>query len=253
LSPIPRLSHVCHIHVANICNPAHLQGSFHLAIMSWWWSSKPSSKDGSSAQLTPEEQTPKQQAVPEQLRSNAQVESLQRVLTIKEQEDEEWRSILLQMQAESANAEERQKAQRAMQDNPRPAPQAATDISPNSLYPTEMSCRSAFDYAMFCQSFGGQFVNVYRYGSFRSCSNHWEDFWLCMRVRTWSKAAREEAIQEHYRKKAVKWKTGPSSEDIWEVRTEPVQNPISKSLVELEAQLAAEKARETGGEQTLSP
>jgi hypothetical protein len=220
--------------------------------MSWWWSSKPSTQDKDSAELSPSDPASQQKAA-EQLPSTAQVEPLQRVLTVKEQEDEEWRSILLQMQAESANAEERQNARKAIQDNPRPAPQSATDISPNSLYPTEMSCRSAFDYAMFCQSFGGQFVNVYRYGSFRSCSNHWEDFWLCMRVRTWSKAAREEAIQEHYRKKAVKWKTGPSSEDIWEVRTEPVQNPISKSLVELEAQLAAEKAQKSGTEQAMSP
>jgi len=59
-----------------------------------------------------------------------------------------------------------------------------------------------------------------------------------MRTRQWNKEDRQRAIQEHYRKKAVKWKTGPSSEDIWEVRTEPVQNPISGNLAELEAELA---------------
>ena len=111
------------------------------------------------------------------------------------------------------------------------------DISPDSLYPAEMHCRSAFDYAMFCQSFGGQFVNVYRYGSFRSCSDHWKDFWLCMRTRQWSEDERKRALKDHYRNKAVKYKTGPSSEDVWKVRTEPVKDAFQDSLEELEAKI----------------
>lgn len=116
------------------------------------------------------------------------------------------------------------------------------NISPDALYPKELSCRSAFDYAMFCQSFGGQFVNVYRYGEFRSCSNHWNDFWLCMRTRNWDEKDKAKAIQDHYRTKAVKWKTGPSSEDIWEVRTEPVKDAFQASLEDLEAKIAEWKA-----------
>ncbi|KAI5286442.1 hypothetical protein KEM52_002004 [Ascosphaera acerosa] len=96
------------------------------------------------------------------------------------------------------------------------------DISEYALYPREMSCGSAFDYAFFCQSFGGQFVNVYRYGSLRSCSERWSDFWFCMRTNQLPDEERKAAIADHYRKKAVKYKTGPSSEDIWEMRTEPV-------------------------------
>lgn len=118
----------------------------------------------------------------------------------------------------------------------RPAPK---DISPDSLstYPSELSCRSAFDYAFFCQSFGGQFVNVYRYGTFRSCTNHWDDFWLCMRTRNWAADERKRAIQDHYRKKSVKYKTGPSSEDVWEVRTEPIKSAFQGDLEELEGQI----------------
>lgn len=96
------------------------------------------------------------------------------------------------------------------------------DISFESLYPDEMSCRSAFDYAFFCQSFGGQWVNVYRYGELRSCSEHWENFWLCMKARTYPDEERKRMIRDHYRKKAVKYKTGPSSEDVWDVRTESI-------------------------------
>ncbi|RMD43186.1 hypothetical protein DV735_g1948, partial [Chaetothyriales sp. CBS 134920] len=120
------------------------------------------------------------------------------------------------------------------------------DISPDSLYPTTIHCRSAFDYAFFCQSFGGQFVNVYRYGSFRSCSNHWEDFWLCLRTRNWDEKDRAKAIREHYRKKAVKYKTGPSSEDVWEVRTEPVKDAFQDSLEDLEAKIEQWKKANPG-------
>ena len=96
------------------------------------------------------------------------------------------------------------------------------DISFESLYPDDMSCRSAFDYAFFCQSFGGQWVNVYRYGELRSCSEHWQNFWLCMKALTYPEEERKRMIRDHYRKKAVKYKTGPSSEDVWDVRTESI-------------------------------
>lgn len=120
------------------------------------------------------------------------------------------------------------------------------DITPDSLYPTEMSCRSALDYAMFCQSFGGQWVNIYRYGTFRSCSNHWSDFWLCMRTRQWDEKDRRKAINDHYKAKSIKYKTGPSSEDIWEVRTEPVRDAFQESLEELENQIAEWKRQNPG-------
>jgi Protein of unknown function (DUF3128) len=116
-------------------------------------------------------------------------------------------------------------------------PRDPDDSSSDSFYPTAISCRSAFDYAFFCQSFGGQFVNVYRYGTFRSCSNHWQDFWLCMRTRQWDKAEREKAIADHYRKKVIKYKQGPSSEDVWEMRTEPVKDAFQGDLEALERQM----------------
>jgi len=90
---------------------------------------------------------------------------------------------------------------------------------------------------MFCQSFGGQFVNVYRYGDFRSCSNHWNDFWLCMRARNYSEKEKARAIRDHYQKKSIKYKTGPSSEDVWEVRGVPVQDAMQGNLEELEARI----------------
>ncbi|KAL8690429.1 MAG: hypothetical protein Q9218_004118, partial [Villophora microphyllina] len=59
---------------------------------------------------------------------------------------------------------------------------SAKTITPSTLYPTEISCRAAFDSAFYCQSLGGQFINIYRYGTFRDCRQQWKDFWYCMRT-----------------------------------------------------------------------
>lgn len=35
-------------------------------------------------------------------------------------------------------------------------------------------------------------------------------------------------IQEHYRQRDAKYKLGPSSEDVWQVRTEPVEGAFER-------------------------
>jgi len=90
----------------------------------------------------------------------------------------------------------------------------------DDLFPVEMSCREAFDAAFYCQSLGGQFNNVYRYGGIKNCSQHWSSFWFCMRTKSHSSQQRADMIREHYKKRALKYKVGPSSEDIWETREE---------------------------------
>jgi len=86
-------------------------------------------------------------------------------------------------------------------------------------YPTEMSCRQAFDSAFYCQSLGGQFNNVYRYGTLKDCSGHWSEFWFCMRNKSRSEEVKKSAIEEWYREKEKKYRMGASSEDIWEERS----------------------------------
>jgi hypothetical protein len=90
--------------------------------------------------------------------------------------------------------------------------------------PTTMSCRDAFDYAWHCHTPGSQWNAVYRYGTVRTCSELWDDFWFCMRTKSYSPELRAEAIKEHYRaKEEAKYGGGkPSSEDIWESREERV-------------------------------
>ncbi|PHH87512.1 hypothetical protein CDD83_8759 [Cordyceps sp. RAO-2017] len=88
-----------------------------------------------------------------------------------------------------------------------------------------MSCRQAFDLAWSCNSLGGQFNSVYRYGTMRSCSEVWDDFWFCMRTKSYTGELKENMIREHYRNKEhAKYGGGkPSSEDVWESRPRRVQ------------------------------
>jgi hypothetical protein len=203
--------------------------------MGWWWSNRSSDEavvlnESYSQNPLPasEQEQPSSElaTTPELLDAQAPKGHLTR----EEESDRELISWLKEIQAEAAE----KKTPTSKSKFSRPPPE---DISPDSLYPTEISCRSAFDYAFFCQSFGGQFVNIYRYGTFRSCSNHWQDFWLCMRTRNWDDKDRKKAIQDHYRQKSIKYKTGSSSEDVWEVRTEPARDAFQGNLEELEIQI----------------
>lgn len=68
-----------------------------------------------------------------------------------------------------------------------------------------------------------------------------------MRSRSHNKNEKGKLIQDHYRKKAVKYKTGPSSEDVWELRGEPVQGAFEGDMLALEREM---KAKEEAEKQT---
>jgi hypothetical protein len=115
-------------------------------------------------------------------------------------------------------------AQIAQTGHERIRPDGTLDISPSSLYPRTMSCRQAFDQAFYCQSLGGKFNDIYRYGHLQSCSEQWGAFWFCMRTRTNGKETREAQIQEYYREREERRrKEWGSSESVWEMRTVPVE------------------------------
>ncbi|KAI3399158.1 hypothetical protein diail_7527 [Diaporthe ilicicola] len=108
-----------------------------------------------------------------------------------------------------------------------PAPETEPRLSPlaESLLPTTMDCEQAFNQAFYCQSLGGQWNNIYRYGGVRSCSENWDDFWFCMRVKGYQAGpVKDNMIREHYRKKHLNKYGGgkPSSEDVWRERRERV-------------------------------
>ncbi len=70
-----------------------------------------------------------------------------------------------------------------------------------------------------------------------------------MRTRQWQKEDRERAIADHYRKKAVKYKQGPSSEDVWEMRTEPVKDAFQGDLEALEREVAEWRRQNPGSKE----
>lgn len=109
---------------------------------------------------------------------------------------------------------------------------AASDSDANpaadSQYPSTLSCRELFDSAFYCQSFGGQFNNIYRYGGFRSCSKHWAAWRFCMGLKTLSDSERAEQIRHFYKEKEAEIKMGANSENIWKIRSEPVEKAFWK-------------------------
>ncbi|KKY15192.1 hypothetical protein UCRPC4_g06419 [Phaeomoniella chlamydospora] len=125
-----------------------------------------------------------------------------------------------------------------------------TNVSFEALAEEQVSCRTAFDYAFYCQSMGGQFTNVYRYGELRSCSHLWDEFWLCMRTKSYSDERKRKMIKQHNIEKLKRWRSGPSSEDVWEVRDKldlDSPEPFKGDYVRLEKEMEEWKKR-TGNE-----
>ncbi|EPS44485.1 hypothetical protein H072_1508 [Dactylellina haptotyla CBS 200.50] len=123
--------------------------------------------------------------------------------------EEEFSALLKTLHAEEASNSESSKSSTSFQD---------------TLYPTTMSCREAFDELYFCYSLGGQFKNLYRYGTYRECEDKSSDFWFCMKTKMYGPNTKKEMIVKYHKEKeAAKYKRGPSSEDVWSVRTKPLQ------------------------------
>ncbi|KAG5998320.1 hypothetical protein E4U52_000655 [Claviceps spartinae] len=141
-----------------------------------------------------------------------------------------------------------QKAKAATNNKPDEAP--ILDPLSESLFPTEMDCAQTFELAWSCSSLGGQFLSMYRHGNMRECSENWDDFWFCMRTRAYSGTVKADLIKQHYRNKAYRKYGGdkPSSEDVWERRTEKV--PLGSAfntplpVTEEEVNAARERMRE---------
>ncbi|KAI4275033.1 MAG: hypothetical protein L6R38_005972 [Xanthoria sp. 2 TBL-2021] len=120
-------------------------------------------------------------------------------------------------------------------DSSSPTPSCSSDlITPSTLLPSTISCQSAFDSAFYCQSLGGQFNNVYRYGTLRDCREQWKQFWFCMKTNRGflGDEEREKRVREHYKLREMKYRVGPSSEDVWKPRTRMVEGAFDRSLEE---------------------
>lgn len=108
-------------------------------------------------------------------------------------------------------------------------PDGTPNIDPAALHPRTMSCRQAFDQAFYCQSLGGKFNDLYRYGRVKDCSEQWGAFWFCMRTRTYPDKEKENHIREYYEQRdARRRQEFGSSERIWEIREKAVEKAFWK-------------------------
>jgi len=215
--------------------------------MGWLWSSapsqSPSSPSSESTPQAPSSQPPPQKApesVPKALEPASKVSH---VLSRDEQADAEFAALIRELSTSEPTAPPPSKPRKPSRLTYQPTssegdapihPSAAQSTSnsddDDSLYPSHMSCTQAFDSAFYCQSLGGKFNDIYRYGELRSCSEHWSAFWFCMRTKSASAEERPRLVQEHYRQRAAKYKTKPSSDDVWEARTEPLAGAFEQPI-----------------------
>jgi len=157
--------------------------------------------------------------------TNAQPEAKSR----DELADQELQSFLREIQADikPSNSKYNRVPRQPPPASSHPSGQDGDEPLSEQLLPKTMSCRVAFDEAFYCNSFGGRFNDLYRYGNLRSCSEHWNDFWFCMRTRGYSDKEKQAAIKEHYmRKETMKYaKTlgKESSEDVWKSREKKLE------------------------------
>ncbi|MCJ1399116.1 hypothetical protein MMC11_002318 [Xylographa trunciseda] len=211
--------------------------------MGWMWSD---AKKETPTDVAPEPQSEiHDEAIPKATPSDA-VTVKPRALTRDEQADAEFQDLLKELNASIAQdgPERSSRASLAslIQEAPTPSGVNHSSIAPERLYPTTMSCRAAFDSAFYCQSLGGQFTNLYRYGGIRNCSDQWSNFWFCMRTNRGAMDGeeRKRRIQKHYEGRAKKYKTGPSSEDVWELRNESVKDAFEGDLEAVEEEMRRE-------------
>lgn len=105
-------------------------------------------------------------------------------------------------------------------------------------FPHQMSMMTAFDELLGCFALGGQVKNYYRYGSYSNCEKEREKFWFAIKngnlyesntpFESLSPREIERAvkIQEFYKKRLLEDKAKGSSEDIWDIRSQPLKNPF---------------------------
>ncbi|QRV94902.1 hypothetical protein RhiJN_22920 [Ceratobasidium sp. AG-Ba] len=86
------------------------------------------------------------------------------------------------------------------------------------------SCTSHLDEFFRCHALGPQFKSMYRHGTLAVCSPKFAEFKFCLSIKTLDPEARRAAW---IRRRAEWWATrrvGRSSEDVWEMRSEPLKN-----------------------------
>ncbi|KAL8857797.1 MAG: hypothetical protein Q9178_005697 [Gyalolechia marmorata] len=194
--------------------------------MGWLWSSSKADEAANTPQLIEERPTDSAPA-PHSHYSTADAAS-----TRDDSPDAEVLALLSSLETTPKPSGTPKRTLPGQTESSPPSSQSSDTITPSHLLPSTMSCRTAFDSAFYCQSLGGQFMNVYRYGNLRDCREQWSQFWFCMKTNRGflGDEERENRVREHYRLRELKYKVGPSSEDVWAPRTKMVKGAFQRSL-----------------------
>lgn len=208
--------------------------------MGWLWSSSPTSSDNEAIHtsstakpdwaLSDEQRQrifgqPRPEQNPQESRESKADKELEALINSLSFPDPKSRDAASQ-RSENPTPEQQQE-DRAIHE--RILPDGTLNISREALYPRTMSCRQAFDQAYYCQSLGGKFKDIYRFGALQSCSEQWGAFWFCMRTKSLSPQERERQIREHYaEREGRRRKAFGNSEDVWELRTKAVTHAFQR-------------------------
>ncbi|KAI0812665.1 hypothetical protein BC629DRAFT_1474658 [Irpex lacteus] len=93
------------------------------------------------------------------------------------------------------------------------------------------SCMTLLDTFLSCHLLNNQMKFLYRYGHMAECAQKAEDFKFCLSNKSLHEEERYEAWIRHRAEWWAKRRLAKSSEDVWEVRSEPLPNyppPLSE-------------------------
>lgn len=193
--------------------------------MGWMWSSAPSDQQPPS-NPTPRESTttsksPSSDALPA---TQEQPPPITKSSNREELAEAKLRSFLQSLEPPDRPASDivptttADRSSISSQNNLRPS--GLVPLTPSHTLPSSVSCRTIFDNAFHCQSLGGQWNSLYRYGGLRNCSGLWYEFWWCMRTNRgfMTEEERKRRVMRRYEEKERVLREGPNSEDIWQQR-----------------------------------
>lgn len=86
-----------------------------------------------------------------------------------------------------------------------------------------------FDEFFMCYTPKSQLRNWYRYGEKKDCGERWRDFKWCMSTRMTDEETAQSMLSRRKEEMDLKVHQGPNSEDVWDIRQAPLQEPWQKS------------------------
>ncbi|KAF7782618.1 hypothetical protein Agabi119p4_1994 [Agaricus bisporus var. burnettii] len=102
--------------------------------------------------------------------------------------------------------------------------------------PTEIpSCLSLFDDYISCSVIRSQIKSLYRFGHRPECSPKFEEFKFCLSLKSLHPEERREVWIQRRAEWWARKRLDKSSEDVWDIRTEPLQafpKPITDEMFE---------------------